>query len=47
MIDNAINLNDTELYLLIFLILFCNIGTGIYCICCKSSNNRVHPIELL
>ena len=42
-----INLTDTELYLLIFLILFCNIGTGIYCICFTNNKNRLQPIEPL
>lgn len=42
-----INLNDTELYLLMFLILGCSIGTPIYCICCTTSKNRVQPVETL
>ena len=41
-----INLSDTELYLLIFLVLGCSIGNAIYCICC-TNNNRIYPIEQL
>ena len=32
-----INLTDTELYLLMFFIMGCSIGTSVYCICCKKT----------
>lgn len=42
-----INLNDTELYLLIFLVLGCSIGNAVYCICCNNDKNRVQPVDIL
>lgn len=42
--NNSVNLSDTELYLLMFLILFFSIGTSVYCICCMN-NNRYYPIQ--
>ena len=45
--SNVVNLNDNELYLLMFLILGCSIGTSIYCICCTNDKNRVQPVETL
>ena len=41
-----INLTDTQVYLLIFLVLGCSIGNAIYCICCVN-NNRYYPIQEL
>lgn len=41
-----INLNDTELYLLMFFIMGCSIGTSVYCICCKK-NYRLQYTETL
>ena len=32
-----INLNDTELYFLMSILLCCSIGTSVYCICCKKN----------
>lgn len=42
-----INLNDTELYLIMFFIFGCSIGNAIYCICCLNNNTRYHPIQEL
>ena len=42
-----INLNDTELYLLIFLVLGCSIGNAVYWICCNNNKNRVQPVDIL
>ena len=40
MSDNTVNLNDTELYLIMFFILFCSTGIVTYCICCTSNKKR-------
>ena len=46
MTNNVINLTDTDVYLLMFFILFCSIGTTIYYIC-RKTNNRDNYIEIL